>query len=133
MDIRKIEMIDEMVQFLRDTYNVDIMENSRSMPVVIPRAALFNVCRGYYSATTIGRYFGKNHATILHHYRNHDALMLLPQYQEAFFSLQTILEKHNEDAKGKRITLEKEVELLRTELKALRKKVIENEEVAKEA
>jgi hypothetical protein len=93
-------MIDEMVAFLKNEFAVDVMEKRRLESVVVPRAALFNVCRGYFSASTLGRYFGKNHATILHHFKNHDALMLVPQYREVFASLTEILTKYDERAKA---------------------------------
>lgn len=129
MTIRPIEMIDEMVRVLREEYQVDVMRNTRDQEVVIPRAALFNVCRGYYSATMLGKYFGKNHATILHHFRNHASNMVLPQYNAIYFELQEVLERYNRDAADRRITLENEIKQLRGEIKALRKQIQKNEEV----
>lgn len=129
MNIRPIEMIDEMVRVLREDYGVDVMSRTRSDEVVIPRAALFNVCRGYYSATTLGKYFRKNHATILHHYRNHATNMMLPQYHAVYCNLQDVLDEFNELATAsRRVTLENQIEELRVELKALRKQIQRNEE-----
>tara|TARA_R100000951_G_scaffold85515_1_gene73199 strand:+ start:720 stop:1115 length:396 start_codon:yes stop_codon:yes gene_type:complete len=92
-------MMEEMVKVLRDEYNVDAMEKTRKEAVVIPRAALFNVCRGYYSATQIGQFFGKNHATILHHFKNHSAFMLLPQYVEMYERLMEVLAEYDDRAR----------------------------------
>jgi len=116
-------MIDEMVAFLKKEYNTDVMDKRRLESVVVPRAALFNVCRGYYSATTLGRYFGKNHATILHHYKNHDALMLVPQYRESFNALTEILTKYDERARVNKETAESIIEFLRTENESLKQRL----------
>lgn len=122
-------MIDEMVAFLKKEYNTDVMDKRRLESVVVPRAALFNVCRGYYSATTLGRYFGKNHATILHHYKNHDALMLVPQYRESFNALTEILTKYDERARLNKETTESIIEFLRTENESLKQRLERYEEV----
>jgi hypothetical protein len=121
-------MIDEMVAFLKKEYNTDVMEKRRLESVVVPRAALFNVCRGYYSATTLGKYFGKNHATILHHYKNHDALMLVPQYRESFNALTEILTKYDERARLNKETAESIIDFLRTENESLKQKLERYEE-----
>jgi hypothetical protein len=121
-------MIDEMVEFLKKEYNTDVMEKRRLESVVVPRAALFNVCRGYYSATTLGKYFGKNHATILHHFKNHDALMLVPQYRESFNALTEILTKYDERARLNKETAESIISFLRTENESLKQKIERYEE-----
>ena len=128
MNVRPTTMIDEMVEFLKKEYNTDVMEKRRLESVVVPRAALFNVCRGYYSATTLGRYFGKNHATILHHYKNHDALMLVPQYRESFNALTEILTKYDERARLNKETAESIIDFLRTENESLKQKLDRYEE-----
>lgn len=128
MNVRPTTMIDEMVEFLKKEYNTDVMEKRRLESVVVPRAALFNVCRGYYSATTLGKYFGKNHATILHHYKNHDALMLVPQYRESFNALTEILTKYDERARLNKETAESIIDFLRTENESLKQKLDRYEE-----
>ena len=129
MNVRPTNMIDEMVEFLRDEYKIDVMEKRRLESVVVPRAALFNVCRGFYSASTLGRYFGKNHATILHHFKNHDALMLVPQYREIFASLTEILTKYDERAKAKKEQNTALIEILRRENDMLKQRLERYEEV----
>jgi hypothetical protein len=121
-------MIDEMVAFLKNEFAVDVMEKRRLESVVVPRAALFNVCRGYFSASTLGRYFGKNHATILHHFKNHDALMLVPQYREAFASLTEILTKYDERAKTGKEHNTGLIEILRRENDMLKQRLERYEE-----
>ena len=128
MNVRPTTMIDEMVAFLKKEYNTDVMEKRRLESVVVPRAALFNVCRGYYSATTLGKYFGKNHATILHHFKNHDALMLVPQYRESFNALTEILTKYDERARLNKETAESIIDFLRTENESLKQKLDRYEE-----
>ena len=128
MNVRPTTMIDEMVEFLRKEYNTDVMEKRRLESVVVPRAALFNVCRGYYSATTLGKYFGKNHATILHHFKNHDALMLVPQYRESFNALTEILTKYDERARLNKETAESIIDFLKTENESLKQKLERYEE-----
>ena len=92
-------MMEEMVKVLRDEYQVDAMQNTRKEAIVISRAALFNVCRGYYSATQIGQFFGKNHATILHHFKNHESFMRLPQYVEMYERLMEVLSEYDDRAR----------------------------------
>ena len=121
-------MIDEMVAFLKNEFAVDVMEKRRLESVVVPRAALFNVCRGYFSASTLGRYFGKNHATILHHFKNHDALMLVPQYREVFASLTEILTKYDERAKTGKEHNTALIEILRRENDMLKQRLERYEE-----
>jgi hypothetical protein len=121
-------MIDEMVAFLKNEFAVDVMEKRRLESVVVPRAALFNVCRGFYSASTLGKYFGKNHATILHHFKNHDALMLVPQYREVFASLTEILTKYDERAKANKEQNTALIEILRNENDMLKQRLERYEE-----
>lgn len=121
-------MIDEMVAFLKNEFAINVMDKRRLESVVVPRAALFNVCRGYFSASTLGRYFGKNHATILHHFKNHDALMLVPQYREVFASLTEILTKYDERAKTGKEHNTALVEILRRENDMLKQRLERYEE-----
>ncbi len=118
-------MLTEMVDVLLSEYHVDVFDKRRIESVVIPRAALFNVCRGYYSASTLGKFFGKNHATILHHNKNHESLCLVPQYREYFERLTEVLVKYDEKAKETRNNMIAEIELLRQEVKELKEKLNE--------
>ena len=128
MNVRPTTMIDEMVASLKKEFAVDVMDKRRLESVVVPRAALFNVCRGYFSASTLGRYFGKNHATILHHFKNHDALMLVPQYREVFASLTEILTKYDERAKANKEQNTALIEILRRENDMLKQRLERYEE-----
>lgn len=125
MNTRPTEMLTEMVDVLLSEYHVDVFDKRRIESVVIPRAALFNVCRGYYSASTLGKFFGKNHATILHHNKNHESLCLVPQYREYFERLTEVLVKYDEKAKETRNNMIAEIELLRQEVKELKEKLNE--------
>jgi len=125
MNTRPTEMLNEMVDVLLSEYHVDVFDKRRIESVVIPRAALFNVCRGYYSASTLGKFFGKNHATILHHNKNHESLCLVPQYREYFERLTEVLVKYDEKAKETRNNMIAEIELLRQEVKELKEKLNE--------
>ena len=127
MNVRPLDMLEEMVDVLLNEYDVNVQDQRRLESVVVPRSALFNVCRGYYSATTLGKYFGKNHATILHHFKNHDALMLVPQYREYFERLTEVLIKYDERARTQRNNMIAEIELLRQENKELKSKLNEYE------
>jgi hypothetical protein len=108
-------MIDEMVEFLRDEYKIDVMEKRRlgigcrAAGGIVQRVSriLFRV--------HAGQYFGKNHATILHHFKNHDALMLVPQYREVYASLTEILTKYDERAKANKEQNTALIEILRKE------------------
>ena len=113
--------MEEMVKVLRDEYNVNAMEKTRKEAVVIPRAALFNVCRGYYSATQIGQFFEKNHATILHHFKNHESFMMLPQYVEIYERLMEVLAEYDDRARHAK----KERELRKEQIHELTEQVDE--------
>ena len=123
MNTRPLDMLDEMCRILSNEYHIDVFDKRRLESVVIPRAALFNVCRGYYSATTLGKYFGKNHATVLHHNKNHESLCLIPQYREYFERLTDVLVKYDERARTHRNNMIAEIELLRQENKELKSKL----------
>ena len=127
MNTRPLDMLNEMVDVLLSEYHVDVFDKRRVESVVIPRAALFNVCRGFYSATTLGKFFGKNHATILHHNKNHSALILVPQYREYYERLTDVLVKYDERAKTHRDNIMIEMESLRNEVKQLKEKLNEYE------
>ena len=129
MNTRPLEMLNEMVDVLFKEYDVNVQDKRRLESVVVPRAALFNVCRGYYSATTLGKFFGKNHATILHHFKNHDSLMLVPQYREYFERLTEVLIKYDERARTHRNNMISEMESLRDEVEQLKSKLIEYETI----
>ena len=125
MNTRPLDMLDEMVNVLLSEYHIDVFDKRRLESVVIPRAALFNVCRGFYSASTLGKYFGKNHATILHHNKNHESLILVPQYREYFERLTDVLIKYDERARTHRNNIIVEMEALRDEVKILKEKLNE--------
>ena len=118
-----------MVALLLNKYNVDVMQKTRIQDVVISRAALFNVCRGYYSATTLGKYFGKNHATVLHHFKNHQALMLISQYREIFSALSEVVLKHDQRTHLNTINQLDELQSLRIENQMLKIKLKEYETI----
>tara|TARA_Y100000114_G_C11761276_1_gene329883 strand:- start:3706 stop:4092 length:387 start_codon:yes stop_codon:yes gene_type:complete len=123
-------MMEEMVNVLRDEYGVNVMEKSRRESIVISRAALFNVCRGYYSATQIGQFFGKNHATILHHFKNHESFMLIPNYVAMYERLMQVLSEYDDrvrkdrDARQNMVQiLNERIEILTRENESLREKL----------
>lgn len=115
MRMRPTKMIDEMVEFVRKEYAIDMMNRKRLEPIVIARAALFNVCRGYYSATMLAKYFGMNHATILHHIKNHDNLLVLAEYRKIHDQLMDILSIYDKDARIERKLRIENIEYLRKE------------------
>ncbi len=130
MNVRPIMMMEEMVNVLRDEYGVNVMEKSRRESIVISRAALFNVCRGYYSATQIGQFFGKNHATILHHFKNHESFMLIPNYVAMYERLMQVLSEYDDrvrkdrDARQNMVQiLNERIEILTRENESLREKL----------
>lgn len=130
MNVRPIMMMEEMVNVLRDEYGVNVMEKSRREAIVISRAALFNVCRGYYSATQIGQFFGKNHATILHHFKNHESFMLIPNYVAMYERLMQVLSEYDDrvrkdrDARQNMVQiLNERIEILTRENESLREKL----------
>ena len=132
MNVRPIMMMEEMVNVLRDEYGVNVMEKSRREAIVIPRAALFNVCRGYYSATQIGQFFKKNHATILHHFKNHESFMLIPNYVAMYERLMEVLSEYDDRARKDRDArqnmvqiLNERIEILTRENESLREKLID--------
>lgn len=130
MNVRPIMMMEEMVNVLRDEYGVNVMDKSRREAIVISRAALFNVCRGYYSATQIGQFFGKNHATILHHFKNHESFMLIPNYVAMYERLMEVLSEYDDRARKDRDArqnmvqiLNERIEILTRENESLREKL----------
>lgn len=121
MRLKDNKLIDEMADYIAENHGIDVMSKSRIEDVVLSRASLFNACRGLYSSTALGKYFGKNHATILHHNRNHEQLMMLPHYRKLYGELYEIRMRYDDGAKQthddlvNRITdLEKQLKMSKT-------------------
>jgi hypothetical protein len=97
---RAEDMIMEMTKYIFDNHQIDVMNTKRRHePVVISRAALFNACRGLMTSTQLGGYFGMNHATVLHHQKNHEGLLMIAYYRQLYFELMRIRATHDEVAK----------------------------------
>jgi len=120
MDQHSKAMIHEMVEFIRTDRNIDVMNRRRDEKIVVSRAALFNVCRGFYTASTLGKYFGMNHATVLHHQKNHEALILLPYYKSLCLSLSEIRRRYDKQAKREYLDIYDKYEQLSKEMQSLR-------------
>jgi len=120
MDQHSKAMIHEMVEFIRTDRNVDVMNRRRDEKIVVSRAALFNVCRGFYTASTLGKYFGMNHATVLHHQKNHEALILLSFYKSLCLSLSEIRRRYDKQAKREYLDIYDKYEQLSKEMQSLR-------------
>ena len=92
-------MILEMVDFILQHHEIDVTKTKRRYePVVMSRAALFNACRGFLSSTQLGKFFSMNHATVLHHQKNHDALLMVQYYRQLYFRLMEIRKEYDEFA-----------------------------------
>jgi len=120
MDQHSKAMIHEMVEFIRTDRNIDVMNRRRDEKIVVSRAALFNVCRGFYTASTLGKYFGMNHATVLHHQKNHEALILLSFYKSLCLSLSEIRRRYDKQAKREYLDIYDKYEQLSKEMQSLR-------------
>jgi hypothetical protein len=120
MNTRPKEMVDSMVDFLRRHFDVDVRVRRRVDDIVIPRAALFNACKGYYSANRLGKFFGMNHATILHHHKNHDILMGIRQYRDIYAALSSLADNFEDMTISERYKVKNELEHLRNENDMLR-------------
>ena len=109
-----------MIEFIKENHEIDVTKTKRRFePIVISRAALFNACRGLLTSTQLGGAFGMNHATILHHQKNHDSLLMMPYYRQLYFSLMKIRSEHDEIAKEYQDDVLKQLELLKREFKML--------------
>ena len=123
-------MIVEMVDYIFTNHDIDVMNTKRRYePVVLSRAALFNACRGLMTSTQLGGHFEMNHATVLHHQKNHDALLMVDFYRQLFFSLMRIRSEYDDVAKEyhddvlKQLdTLKQEHEILKWKYKQLKDK-----------
>lgn len=113
---RANNMIVEMVDYIFTNHDIDVMNTKRRYePIVISRAALFNACRGLMTSTQLAKYFGMNHATILHHQKNHDALLMMAYYRQLYFALMQIRSEYDDVAKQYHNDVLKELEELKTE------------------
>ena len=109
-------MIVQMAEYIFDNHSIDVMNTKRRYePVVISRAALFNACRGLMTSTQLGKYFGMNHATVLHHQKNHDALLMLDYYRQLYFALMHIRAEYDDVAKQYHDDVLKELDELKRE------------------
>lgn len=73
MGINDKNLLDEIGAFIKETFNVDFKKRSRRQDIVMARNAAISACRERMTSLTLGEYFEMNHATILHHKRNHSA------------------------------------------------------------
>jgi len=117
-----------MVMYLHQEYGVDVRTRSRRDEIVVPRVALFNVCRGYFSASTLAKSFGMNHATILHHWKNHDVFMTIKQYRVFCDDLMNVLERYDSRSKARRKEYQDELSRLRDEVEELKIRLLRYEE-----
>lgn len=109
-------MISEMTQYIFDNHEIDVTDTKRRFePVVISRAALFNSCRGLMTSTQLGGYFGMNHATVLHHQRNHENLLTMPYYRQLYFALMRIRSTYDDVAQQYQDDVLNELERLKKE------------------
>lgn len=120
MNTRPDFMIGEAIEFLQKHFNVDVRTRRRADEIVIPRAALFNVCSEYFTATRLAKEFGMNHATILHHVKNHDILMGIRQYRDIHAALTTFVEDFEDMMPLERFRIKNELKELRNENEMLR-------------
>lgn len=120
MNTRPDIMVSEMIEFLQKHFDVDVRVRRRIDEIVIPRAALFNACKGYYSANRLAKFFGMNHATILHHMKNHDILMGIRQYRDIFAALTSFADNFDDMTITERYRIKNELEKLRNENEMLR-------------
>jgi hypothetical protein len=119
MDQHSNAMIHEMVEFVRTERDIDLMNRKRDAEIVISRAALFNVCRGFYTASTLAKYFGMNHATILHHQKNHESLILLAYYKSLCLSLSEIRRRYDKQANREYLDIYGKYQQLKIDMDAL--------------
>jgi len=119
MDQHSKAMIHEMVEFVKNDRDIDLINRKRDEKIVVSRAALFNVCRGFYTASTLGKYFGMNHATVLHHQKNHESLILLPYYKSLCLSLSEIRRRYDKQAKREYLDIYVKYEQLNKDMAAL--------------
>ena len=116
MENRLSTMVVEMIKHIFENHEIDVTKTKRRFePIVISRAALFNACRGLMTSTQLGKYFGMNHATILHHQKNHDALLMMAHYRQLYFALMQIRSEYDDVAKQYHNDVLKELEELKTE------------------
>ena len=109
-------MIVEMVDYIFKNHDIDVMNTKRRHePVVISRAALFNACRGLMTSTQLGGFFEMNHATVLHHQKNHNALLMIAYYRQLFMALMRIRAEYDDVAKEYHDDVLKELDELKRE------------------
>ena len=105
-----------MAQYVFDNHEIDVTDTKRRFePVVISRAALFNACRGLMTSTQLGGFFGMNHATVLHHQRNHESLLTMPYYRQLYFALMRIRANYDDVAQQYQDDVLSELERLKKE------------------
>lgn len=116
MENRLSTMVVEMIRHIFDNHEIDVTKTKRRFePIVISRAALFNACRGLMTSTQLGGHFGMNHATVLHHQKNHDSLLMMTYYRRLYFELMKIRSNYDERQKEFDNDLTRQLETLRAE------------------
>ena len=118
---RPKDMIVQMVDYIYKNHDIDVMNTKRRHePVVISRAALFNACRGLMTSTQLGGFFEMNHATVLHHQKNHSSLLMLAYYRQLYLALMRIRNEYDDVAKEYHDDVLKELDTLKREHEILK-------------
>lgn len=71
--------------------------NSRKQEFVMGRAAFAAAFHGSLSLHSLGEVMGNNHATIVHHHKNHESNLQLESYGRFFQVANELRTKHDED------------------------------------
>lgn len=75
------------IQLAKDLYfdNIGAYDHTnRDRIAVYRRAAFVNAHYHLASKVSLGKLFGKDHATVIHAHKMHDSYMIYPEYQELY-------------------------------------------------
>lgn len=116
-------ILERMVELVQSSVDFDIFSVTRREDVVLCRAAIFVASRGLMSSARIAERFGKNHATVLHHTKNHEMNATIEMYRKLYEDLMYLRSQYDVSVRSKYQDLSERLDALMVENEELRAEI----------
>jgi len=126
---RNMDNIVNAVSYNSGIKKKELISKSRLRHTVDARKMIYKLVRDIYgySLLVMGKYFGKNHATIIHQIREHDKLVVLDKnYEARYRQIMELILADSDQFSTQRLLL-KEKEYYQKRLEDINSKILSNE------
>jgi hypothetical protein len=86
---QQTKVFEAIVDFANEQFNIDILEKTRRQEVIMARTAAMVAMRQTMSSARVGSFFGRDHATVLHHEKNHSSNYVFSEIYRAVYNYAT--------------------------------------------